>query len=91
MYCKLPAILSNIPQHKEIGGCDNFVSYLPFDKEAWVKEINKYVEMSEDERQYRGEEGKKYVEAHFSLKVMHQKYTEIYNILRNAEIYKEDA
>ena len=82
MYCKLPAILSNIPQHKEIGGCDNFVSYLPFDKVAWAKEINKYVEMSLDERQHRGEEGKKYVEANFSLRAMHQRYTEIYNILR---------
>ena len=82
MYCKLPAILSNIPQHKEIGGNDRYVSYLPFDKKAWAKEINKYVEMSEDERRNRGEEGKKYVEANFSLRAMHQRYTEKYNILR---------
>lgn len=82
MYCKLPAILSNIPQHQEIGGNESYVSYLPFDKKAWAKEINKYVEMSEDERRNRGEEGKKYVEANFSLRAMHQRYTEKYNILR---------
>lgn len=82
MYCKLPAILSNIPQHQEIGGNEKYVSYLPFEKEIWIKEINKYVEMSEDERENRGEEGKKYVEANFSLRTMHQRYTEIYNILR---------
>lgn len=82
MYCKLPAILSDIPQHKEIGGDDCFVSYLPFDRKKWIDEINKYVNMSVDERNNRGIKGRNYIEENFSLNVMHQKYSEIYKKLQ---------
>jgi len=82
MCCGLPAILSNIPQHKEIGGSEDFVTYLPFEKELWINEINRYVQMSNNERIERGEKGKKYIEEHFSLQTMHQQYSIFYQKLQ---------
>lgn len=82
MYCKLPAILSNIPQHKEIGGNDSFVSYLPFEVDKWVEKINEVVNLSHEERELKGQDSRMYVEKNFSLYAMHQKYNKLYDILR---------
>ncbi len=81
MYCKLPAILSDIPQHKEIGGNERFVSYLPFEVDKWVEKINEIVALSREEREIRGAESRKFVETNFSLYVMHQKYNKLYESL----------
>ena len=82
MYCGLPSLLSEIPQHKEIGGREEFVSYLPLDKDKWIQEVNKYTEMDPNERRRRGSKAKQYAEANFSLQMMHEKYTQIYKLLR---------
>jgi len=82
MYCKLPAVLSDIPQHLEIGGDTDFISYLPCDVDKWVQLINEIVELSPEERERRGIESKKYVKENFSLYVMHQKYNILYETLR---------
>lgn len=85
MYCGLPAILSDIPQHKEIGGDSDFVTYLPRDLYKWVQIINEIVELSPEERERKGLESKKYVKDNFSLHVMHQKYDKIYETLRTCK------
>lgn len=82
MCCGLPAILSDIVQHKEIGGDDRYVTCLPFDENRWRKVINDYVNMSRAEREQRGVESRKYVKQNFSLHVMHEEYSKIYNILQ---------
>lgn len=82
MYCGLPAILSDIPQHKEIGGETDFVCYLPCDVDKWVQVINEIVELSPEERERKGIESKKYVKENFSLHVMHQNYDKLYKVLR---------
>lgn len=82
MYVGMPTILSDIPQHIEIGGSDEFVKYLPLDINIWVKKINEMVVLDRTERLDMGYKCRKFVEDKFSLKVMHQQYSQIYNILQ---------
>lgn len=79
MYCGLPCVLSDIPQHREIAG--NKVSILPCDVNAWVKEINRLASLEPTERWKMGEDIKCYVENNFSLKSMHKKYDAVYELL----------
>lgn len=79
MYCGLPAILSNIPQHKEIAQNCKCVSLLPFSTEEWVKKIEEFVKMSREQRTQKGNECREYVARYFSLKKMHERYDNIYN------------
>lgn len=83
MYSGLPAILSNIVQHKEVGGNGKIVQLLPFEEDQWVSCINTYLEMSKEEISRLGCESKMYVKQNFSLESMHYKYDEIYYTLRN--------
>lgn len=79
MYCSLPAILSNIPQHKEVANDCLSAIVLPFDTDSWVKEITKFSSRGVDKRREMGIQSKEYVGASFSLKNMHDKYNTIYN------------
>lgn len=79
MYCGLPAILSNIPQHKEVAkGCES-VSLLPYEVDAWVKKIIELSDLSDIERQNLGIISRNFVSKHFSLWRMHKEYDNIYN------------
>lgn len=79
MYCGLPCILSDIPQHREIAGED--VVLLPFDEDKWVREINRMAELSVKEREEMSQRTKNYVEEKFSLSKMHEQYDAIYRML----------
>lgn len=79
MYCGLPCILSDIPQHREIS-CENLV-FLPFETEKWVTKINEFSMLSIQEKQLIAGSVKKYVQANFSLRSMHEKYSAIYKKL----------
>lgn len=81
MYCGLPAILSDIPQHREVAkGCEG-VSTVPFNVDMWVNKIMRIVNMGIEERIMKGLICKKHVERDFSLEAMHYKYDEIYDNL----------
>ena len=81
MYCGLPSIISDIPQHREVAEGCNTVTVLPFDEELWSKEIIKYATMSRAQRMQMGESCKRHAYEKFSLKKMHEKYDIIYEVL----------
>lgn len=79
MCVGLPAILSDIPQHREVVGSLEFVKTLPFEIDDWVKTINEWAEKSDAELREFGRESSKYVKNKFSLENMHKQYDIIYN------------
>lgn len=79
MYCGLPSVLSDIPQHREVAGDEVIV--LPFDVEKWAGEINRLAEIKPAERHKMGMEIKSYVKSNFSLDAMHKKYDAVYELL----------
>lgn len=83
MYCGLPTILSDIPQHREVAnGCDS-VSILPFDVESWSRKIVEFANLTKEKRKEMGMVCKQYVIENFSLDTMHKKYDKLYEVLRN--------
>lgn len=81
MYCSLPCVLSDIPQHKEVSPACDFLTLLPLDKNQWVSTINSMAEIPQDRRLALGEEARRFVKENFSLESMHEKYSEIYRQL----------
>lgn len=79
MYCGLPAILSDIPQHKEVANGCKGVKTIPFVEKVWVDEIIKVSNFDLSERKALGMICKNYVKKEFSLDMMHQKYNEKYD------------
>lgn len=82
MYVGMPAVLSDIPQHREVATDKEFVSTLPFDEEKWTNEINRLAGMSKEPLKALGDESRSYVKDYFSLASMHKKYDELYERLR---------
>ena len=81
MYAGMPAVLSDIPQHREVATDKEFVLLLPFDEERWAGEINKFTRLSREQIKSLGEESQVYVKENFSLAAMHKKYDAIYDRL----------
>ena len=80
MYCGLPCILSDIPQHRETAqGVATLLGLK--DEESWVSEINKFASASREQREQTGMAAREYVKKNFSLQVMHEKYDSIYEKL----------
>ena len=82
MYTGMPAVLSDIPQHREVVTDKEFVTHVPFDENLWVNEINRYANMTKKQLEALGEESRTYVKENFSLAAMHKKYDIIYEMLR---------
>lgn len=78
MYCGLPVILSDIPQHREIAGNNSFISLVGFDVDAWASEINSFCNMTHVERNAIANKCKNLAKQQFSLDNMHKKYDAIY-------------
>ncbi len=83
MYAGLPAILSDIVQHKEICNDSSVIKLLPFDKAKWIDAINSYCKMDKDKIKKLGMDSRIYVRENFSLERMHDQYNKIYETLRN--------
>lgn len=79
MYCGLPCVLSDIPQHREIAG--EGVSILPFDVQRWAEQINRLAGWSNAQKTVMSSRIKEKVLQRFTLKSMHEKYDEIYEQL----------
>lgn len=80
-YAKLPLIISDIPQHKELANMESYISVLPFDTNIWVDEINKYALMNSKKREEIGLKSREYVLKNFSLEKMHIYFSNLYNIV----------
>ena len=81
MYCSLPCVLSNIPQHLEIGNVGESLSYIEFNEDKWAEAINNFAKMDKTIRDELGNKAKEYVEKNFSLERMHREYDLIYREL----------
>lgn len=79
MYCGLPCVLSDIPQHREVAG--EQATILPYDVEKWVAEINRLATLSSEERTEMSASIRQYVIDNFSLQAMHKKYDAVYGLL----------
>lgn len=79
MYCGLPCILSDIPQHREVAGDE--ATILPYDVKKWVAEIKRMSILSPSERKNMSLKIRHYVERNFSLEAMHKKYDAVYELL----------
>lgn len=79
MYCGLPCVLSDIPQHREVAG--NEAVILPFEVSAWTEELNRLAGLSGEERDKLSMHIREYVKKNFSLESMHEKYDKIYDLL----------
>lgn len=79
MYCALPCVLSDIPQHREIGG--EAVTLLPLETERFSEEMDKLASLSETQRNELGRKNRDYVARYFSLQAMHKKYDAVYDAL----------
>ena len=83
MYCSLPCILSDIPQHKEAGeGAGKEIRILPLETDLWVEEINQYSLLSKEERMALGQRARSFVKDNFSLEKMHRQYGAVYELLQ---------
>ena len=80
MYCGLPCILSDIPQHKEIA--EDKVALLPYDIDVWADKINEFTSYSSEMRVKMSSEIREYVKLNYSLQKMHEKYDKVYELLR---------
>ena len=78
-YAKLPLIISDIPQHRELVSNESYIPVLPFDTGIWIDEINKYVSMGSKKRAEIALKCKNYVLNNFSLDKMHENYSNLYN------------
>lgn len=78
MYCGLPCVLSDIPQHRELAG-EKAIT-LPFDVEKWVAEIDRLLTISQEERKELSTNIRNHVISNFSLKAMHGRYDAIYKM-----------
>lgn len=81
MYCGLPCILSNIPQHREIQTDNEGVVLLDFDIHDWVQCIQRFAVISQKELRMIGKKNREFVATNLSLSKMHLKYNSIYEFV----------
>jgi glycosyltransferase involved in cell wall biosynthesis len=73
-------ILSDIQPHREIAEGVDFIPLIKADDVAgFVREINKFREMSVSERMMIGQKCRKLIEERFSLPAMHAGYAKVYS------------
>lgn len=81
MYCGLPCILSNIPQHREIQSSGEGVVLLNFNTFDWAQSINKFVNLPKKELKEIGQKNREYVTERLSLSKMHFNYDSVYKLI----------
>lgn len=86
MYCGLPVIMSNIPQHREVAIGSEGAKLLDLEIDEWSKEINSFASIPMDIRKEMGEKCKAHVYNNFSLSKMHEKYDMLYEKIINQQV-----
>jgi glycosyltransferase involved in cell wall biosynthesis len=81
MFCGLPVVLSDIPAYMEIAEQARKITTLRLDTEKWVKTLLELRDQGEETLKARGEENRRAVISHFSLRRMHTEYAQVYDEL----------
>lgn len=82
MACRCPVILSDIQPHRELAAGADFIPLIPADDtEGFAREINRFHNLSKEERKAIGEKCRAWAEDHFSLAAMHNNYIALYEEL----------
>ena len=79
MYCGLPVVLSDIPQHREVASNVEGALLVDFDVKRWAEAIIYLCNMSESKRKALGNICRNHAKKEFSLRNMHRKYDFIYS------------
>lgn len=79
MYCGLPCLLSDIPQHRECAG--DVAICIPLEERVWREQIVEMATMRYEGRKLLMKKTHDYVLEQFTLSKMHKKYDEIYETL----------
>jgi glycosyltransferase involved in cell wall biosynthesis len=79
MACGLPVILSDIPPHSEIAAGVDFVPLIaPDDVDGFTRQLNRFSQLSQEQRAVIGISCRRLVEERFSLHAMHRGYDDVY-------------
>lgn len=81
MAAKMPVILSDIGPHKEIAEYGSSVSILPLDPQKWIDEIERFTNMTMEDKENIGVGNSRIIKEQFSLERMHSEYTCLYDRL----------
>lgn len=82
MACGLPVVLSDIEPHREIArGVDFVPLFRPRDVASLARELQRYSEMSPEDRRLIGKRCREHVEEWFGVRAMHRAYKRIYSNL----------
>ena len=76
-----PMLLSDIEPHREIKREHPSFPLLPFDRSVWVEEINRCIRRPARSLAEEGNDNRRAVERAFAIPRMHERYTEIYDML----------
>lgn len=89
MACRCPVLLSDIPPHREIAGDHDFIPLVrPDDAAGFAREIQKFREMSAEERMAIGEQCRRVIAERFSLPAMHAGYAEVYSQITDFQAHE---
>lgn len=79
MACGAPAILTDIPPHREIASGVDFIPLIPVgDVDAFASELRRCAGMEPEDRAAIGERCRDLVRDRFSLEAMHRSYERVY-------------
>jgi glycosyltransferase involved in cell wall biosynthesis len=79
MACRCPAILSDIPPHREIADGAGFIPLIRSDDvPGFAREMQRFRQMPRAERAAIGDMCREWVESRFSLTKMHEGYEKVY-------------
>ena len=82
MASGLPAVLSDIPPHRELtAGLDGVPLVSPGDVAGFAREIARFRDMTADERLAQGQRCREHVNERFTLARMHAEYDQVYRQL----------
>ena len=84
MYCGLPCVLSDIPQHREVATSCSAVKVLPFEANIWARYIKELSGTPIANLFTMGLNCKEHILENFTLESMHKKYDLIYDNIRNS-------
>ncbi|MGQ0850073.1 MAG: glycosyltransferase family 4 protein [Actinomycetota bacterium] len=79
LAAECPAILSDIPPHREVLDGADFIPLVPVgDVDGFAREIRRFQAMPHEERARIGRKGREHVVARFTLPIMHAAVEEVY-------------
>ncbi len=81
MYCGLPCVLSDIPQHREAAE-PVAAAILPLKEDLWAAELNRLAALPGEEREVMRARSRAHARDLFSLSAMHRQYDAVYDTLR---------